>query len=231
MKPRKKKLVVAAPGKAIAYIRVSTVQQAADGNSLDAQKAKLKLYAELVGFEIVGFEVDAGESAGTLERPALQRALGMLDRGEAQALMVVKLDRLTRSLRDLATLVSTYFREGARRLLSASEQIDTSTAGGRMTLNILTAVSEWEREAAAERTAAVMSHLKASGTYTGGFPPYGYTLDDEGSLVESDGEQATLATAREMRASGKSLRNISAWLGVNPRTGKPFAASQIARML
>jgi DNA invertase Pin-like site-specific DNA recombinase len=89
----------------VAYVRVSTENQADHGVSLDAQQAETRPYAELYGLELVEVVVDAGLSAKTLGRPGLVRALGMLKAGEAEALLVVKLDRLTRSVRDLGQLV------------------------------------------------------------------------------------------------------------------------------
>lgn len=85
----------------IAYLRVSTDKQADRGASLDAQRVKAAAYAQLYDLELVDTIVDAGESAKSLERPGLKRALTMLKAGEAEALLVVKLDRLTRSVVDL----------------------------------------------------------------------------------------------------------------------------------
>src|SRR4051812_25655214 len=107
----------------IAYLRVSTDKQAERGVSLDAQRAKVKAYAELYDLELVEVVVDAGESAKFLNRPDLQRALGMLKRHEADALLVVKLDRLTRSVVDLGRLVEGHFAPGKAALLSVGEQI------------------------------------------------------------------------------------------------------------
>ncbi len=87
--------------------------------------AKVKAYAGLYDLELIELIVDAGESAKSLERPGLQRALGMLKRGEAEALLIAKLDRLTRSEVDLGSLVERYFAPGKAALLSVSEQIDT----------------------------------------------------------------------------------------------------------
>jgi site-specific DNA recombinase len=141
----------------VAYVRVSTEQQAEQGLSLDAQQAKLTAYALLYDLDLVAVEVDAGVRAKTLQRPALQRALGALKAGQAKALLVVKLDRLTRSVKDLGVLVETYFLAGTWSLMSVSEQIDTRTAAGRMVLNTLAAVSQWEPEAIGERTAQAMA--------------------------------------------------------------------------
>src|SRR5690606_6196856 len=89
----------------VAYLRVSTDKQADKGVSLDAQGAKVAAYAELYDLDVVEVIVDAGVSAKTLDRPGLGKALAMLRSGKADALLVCKLDRLTRSVRDLGELV------------------------------------------------------------------------------------------------------------------------------
>jgi DNA invertase Pin-like site-specific DNA recombinase len=218
--------------KTVAYLRVSTDKQADKGVSLDAQRAKVLAYAELYDLELVDVIVDAGESAKTLARPGLQTALGMLRDGKADALLVVKLDRLTRSVRDLGELVETHFRSAA--LLSVSEQIDTRSAAGRLVLNVLASVSQWEREAIGERTATAMRHMVAQGEYIGGDAPYGYVVDANGHLVAHEVEQAIVSEAKTMRAGGASLRSIAAHLeskGARSRTGRRFDAKQIARMV
>lgn len=229
MPPSKQKIE---NNRVVAYVRVSTDRQAGEGHSLDAQAARLKAYATAFGLEIVALEVDAGASAGSLDRPGLQAALKRLEAGEAGALLIVKLDRLTRSVRDLCDLVDTYFREDYS-LMSVSEQIDTRSAAGRMMLNLLTTIGQWEREAIGERTSAVMQHMKASGAFTGGWPPYGFD-EVNGQLVENESEQAVVRRVRELRGYGTSLRSIASSLtdvGVFARNGKPFDAKQIARML
>ena len=217
----------------VAYLRVSTDKQADRGVSLDAQRAKVRAYAELYDLELVEVVVDAGASAKTLERPGLERALGMLRRGEADALLVVKLDRLTRSVRDLGELVERHFAPGKAALLSVSEQIDTRSAAGRLVLNVLASVSQWEREAIGERTAAAMQHKAACGEFTGGEAPYGWRVEGD-HLEPIAPEQHVIAEARRLRAAGLSLRAVAreldaAWM--RSRTGRPFAAVQIQRMI
>lgn len=219
--------------KTVAYVRVSTDKQAERGISLEAQEAKLRAYAALYDLELVAVEVDAGESAASLERPALKRALAMLRSGRAGALLVVKLDRLTRSVRDLAELVDRYFASGKRALLSVSEQIDTRTAAGRGVLNILGSVSQMERELIGERTSAAMAHLRASGRRSSGIAPYGHAHGPAGELVDVPAEQAVVARARELRAAGASLRAVAGALeeaGLVSRAGRAFTPSAIAAM-
>ena len=217
----------------VAYLRVSTDKQADRGVSLDAQRAKVAAYAELYDLELVEVVVDAGESAKTLARPGLTRALGMLRKGEAEALLVVKLDRLTRSVRDLGELVEKHFAPGKAALLSVGEQIDTRSAAGRLVLNVLASVSQWEREAIGERTAAAMQHKAACGEFTGGEAPFGWRAV-EGRLVTVEAEQATIVEARRLRAAGVSLRTVARELdraGMRSRAGRPFVAVQVRRML
>ena len=221
--------------RAIAYIRVSTDKQAEHGVSLDAQRAKLEAYAALYELDLVAVEVDAGVSAKTLDRPALQRSLAMLRGGQADAILVVKLDRLTRSVRDLGDLVEGYFAVGKWALMSVGEQIDTRSAAGRLVLNVLASVAQWEREATGERTSAALRHKAAAGEFTGGELPYGSRLAADGVALEPEpAEAAVLAAARELRQAGLSLRAVAAELdkrGLRSRTGRVFAAPQIARMV
>ena len=217
----------------VAYLRVSTDKQADRGVSLDVQRAKVAAYAELYELELVEVVVDAGQSAKTLDRPGLAHALGMLRKGDADALLVVKLDRLTRSVRDLGELVERHFAPGKAALLSVSEQIDTRSAAGRLVLNVLASVSQWEREAIGERTAAAMQHKASCGEFTGGEAPFGWRVGDEGRLEAIEGEQQVIAEARRLHLAGLSLRGIAGQLdvaGMRSRTGRVFAAAQVRRM-
>jgi site-specific DNA recombinase len=219
----------------VAYLRVSTDKQADKGVSLEAQRAKVEAYAALYDLDLIEVIVDAGVSAKSMDRPGLTRALSMLKKGQADALLVVKLDRLTRSVRDLGEIVDRYFASGKSALLSVGEQIDTRSAAGRLVLNVLASVGQWEREACGERTAAAMRHKASQGEFTGGDAPYGFSLGADGvHLVEVAAEQVVISVARELRAEGMSLRAIARALdrrGVRARTGRVFAATQVARMI
>jgi DNA invertase Pin-like site-specific DNA recombinase len=221
--------------RAVAYLRVSTEKQADKGVSLEAQRARVEAYAQLYDLELVEVIVDAGASAKTLDRPGLRRALEMLKARQAEALLVVKLDRLTRSVVHLGQLLEDYFADGKWALLSVGEQIDTRSAAGRLVLNVLASVSQWEREAIGERTAAAMQHKASLGEYTGGELPYGFKLGPDGErLVEDPEEHRVLATARTLHSAGLSLRSVARHLnaeGFRSRTGKRFAHVQVARML
>lgn len=219
--------------KAIGYVRVSTDKQAEDGVSVDAQEVKLRQYAALYGIELVGVVIDAGASAKTLDRPGLQEALSYLTAGKADGMIVAKLDRLTRSVRDLDTLITEYFRDRFN-LVSVSEQIDTSTAAGRLVLNVLMSVAQWEREAIGERTATAMQHKKSIGERVGSVP-YGYRVAEDGvRLLEDEAEQEILQVAARARRNGLSLRKIAARLeskGFTNRAGRPFHPNTVASII
>lgn len=202
----------------VGYIRVSTDGQADNGHSLDVQRAKLEAYAFAHDVDLVGIEVDRGESAKTLDRPGLQAALDQLDRGEADGLLVAKLDRLTRSVRDLGWLVEPKRFGEAWALLSVADSIDTRTPGGRLMLNVLISVAQWEREVIAERTSHSLQHVIREQGAKLGRAPYGWTrtneIDQHGRriLVEVPEEQATLARAIELRGEGLTWRDVAAAL-------------------
>lgn len=165
--------------RAIGYVRVSTEQQSVEGVSLDAQKIKLAAHCTAQDIHLVEIIADEGVSAKSIDRPGLQRALKMLRNGQAQALVVVKLDRLTRSVKDLGFLCENYFSEGKPwSLLSVTDSIDTRSASGKLILNVLTSVAQWEREAVSDRTKEAMQHLKAKGVVLGA-APYGWKYIEE----------------------------------------------------
>ena len=215
--------------KAIAYIRVSTDKQADKGHSLLAQQEKVNAYASLYDLDIIDFVIETG-SAKNLNREGLQGALAQIKAGKADALIVVKLDRLTRSVADLGYLVETYFAKAG--LLSVSEQIDTRSASGRLVLNVLASVSQWEREAIGERTAVVKQSMKANGLYCGGLVPYGQMLES-GVLVNNPQEQTIITRAKALKAQGHSLRTIATMFsqeGLKTRKDTNFSHTLVSRM-
>jgi site-specific DNA recombinase len=222
--------------KVIGYTRVSTDEQAATGVSLAAQAEKLNAYAALYGLEIVEMIEDAGQSAKSLKRPGLQRALELLKAGRADGLLIAKLDRLSRSVRDWNGLIDRYFGErGGRELFSVADSIDTRSAAGRLVLNVLMSVGQWEREAIGERTRDALRHKRSKGQRISGRIPFGFRLAEDGvSLVEDSTEQAILREIDGLRASGLSLRKIAAALnreGVPTKEGKPWQHTTIRGIL
>jgi site-specific DNA recombinase len=207
----------------ILYCRVSTREQADSGISLEAQRAELTAYADLYDLEVVEVTEDAGESAKSLNRPGLQRALDMLRHGEADGLAVVKLDRLTRSVADWQILIDGYFGEKAgKQLFSVTDSIDTRTAAGRMVLNILLSVAQWERESTGERTREALAY-KIKNLERVGKVRFGYDLaNDDRTLVPNPVEQNAIEWMRQLRNEGLTLRQIASALtdrGISTKEG------------
>lgn len=223
----------------IGYVRVSSKEQVDEGVSLGAQRAKLQAYALALDLEVVAIEEDAGVSAKSLEgRLGLARALAALEAGRADGILVAKLDRLTRSVRDLGHLVDRYFAS-KWSLLSVADSIDTRTASGRLVLNVLTSVAQWEREATGERTRDALAHLKTEGVLLGAIP-LGVRRTDE---VDADGrrvvvgvedERHTIERMRELRSAGASFRQIARRLAAERRPtkrGGRWEAATVASVL
>src|SRR5580698_11595874 len=128
--------------RAVGYVRVSTDKQADRGVSLEAQAEKIRAMAVVHNAELVDIIVDGGESAKSLQRPGMERLLALVDDKKVQSVIVAKLDRLTRSVKDLCILLERFERRGVA-LVSVAEALDTNSAAGRLVLNIMAAVSQW----------------------------------------------------------------------------------------
>lgn len=194
--------------KVVGYVRVSTEEQATNGVSLAAQEQKLRQYAELYELELVAVIRDSGQSGKSLQRPGLQQALATLQSGQAEGFLVAKLDRLTRSVTDWGRLIEGYFGK-KYALFSVVDQIDTRSAGGRLALNILMSVAQWEREAGGERTSAALQYKKSQGVQLGA-----PRLKDA----------ATIARMTELRQAGSSYAAIASTL-----TAERFATKKGGR--
>jgi DNA invertase Pin-like site-specific DNA recombinase len=148
--------------KTVGYVRVSTDKQPERGISLEAQAEKIRAMALVQGAELSEIIVESGESAKSLNRPGMAKLLAMVEEGQVKAVIVAKLDRLTRSVKDLCELLERFERRGVA-LVSVAESLDTGSAAGRLVLNIMAAVSQWEREAIGERTRDAMRHKRSQG--------------------------------------------------------------------
>src|ERR1051325_6112671 len=207
----------------IGYVRVSTDRQADQGVSLEAQEAKIRAMATVQSAHLLDVIVDGGESAKSLNRPGLQRLLALVNAGQVQAVIVAKLDRLTRSVKDLCALLE-LFEKRKVALISVAESLDTGSAAGRLVITIMGAVSQWEREAIGERTRDALRHKRGNGERVGNIE-FGYRLGKDGKHLEPNPtEQAALAAIRKHRARGLSLRGVAAALndaGNRTRRGTP----------
>lgn len=206
---------------AVGYVRVSTVTQACEGVSLEAQQSRLEAWCTLHGCELISLHVDAGFSGKkAANRPGLQNALDEACKAGA-SLVVYSLSRLARSTRDTLDIAERLDRSGAD-LVSLSEQLDTCSAAGKMMFRMLAVLAEFERDVVSERTKTAMQELKAQGRRVGTIP-FGWTETEAGDLIENEAEQHCRGLISEMRRDGVSLRGIAKNLedrGIPTKTGK-----------
>jgi DNA invertase Pin-like site-specific DNA recombinase len=180
----------------ITYRRVSTDEQADSGLGLAAQTTQLEAAVAARGWPVVLAAVDEGMSAKDMRRPALQDALERLDAGEADVLMVAKLDRLSRSTLDFASLLERAAKKGWR-VVALDTDVDPTTPMGEAITSIAVVFAQLERRMISARTKAAMAEAKAQGRRLG-------------RPVQLD--EATRARIAEMRARGMSMPSIAATL-------------------
>jgi site-specific DNA recombinase len=228
----------------IGYTRVSTEEQAAGGLGLEAQEAKIRQYCELYELELICIISDPGMSGKNLDRPGVAKVLDELRRrkGGPDGLVVAKLDRLTRSLTDWKGLITEFFLAEKRRLFSVGEQIDTRTATGRMILNLIMTIAEWEREIIGERTKDALKAKIARGERCGKVR-FGYDLAPElhpetgkpFKLVPNPREQEAISVMKSWKAQGKTYRDLVKLvegLGIETKEGnRIWLPSTIQRIL
>jgi DNA invertase Pin-like site-specific DNA recombinase len=195
---------------AIGYVRVSTDGQAESGAGLAAQRAAIEAFAKRAGLTITAWHEDAGVSgAASIEsRPGLMAALAQLRRGAV--LLVAKRDRIARDTLTALTIERTVARLKAS-IMSADGVGNGDDAADAFMRSIMDAAAAFERGLIRQRTRAALGAKRRAGERTGEVP-FGWTLGDDGRLVENAAEQKVLANIRDCRAAGMSLRQIASIL-------------------
>ena len=215
-------------------------------NSLDAQRdAGLAFVASQrhEGWVVVGDGYDdGGYSGGNLDRPGLKRLMADIEAGEVDIVVVYKIDRLTRALSDFAKLVDVFDRNGVS-FVSVTQQFNTTTSMGRLTLNILLSFAQFEREVTGERIRDKIAASKAKGMWMGGMPPLGYDVVERKLIVNAaeaelvrgifcryaeHGSAAQLV--RELAIEGQTTKS---WItqGSLHRPGRPIDQQYLFAML
>src|SRR5580658_1293040 len=170
------------------YTRVSTEQGLEqDFNSLDAQREASEAYIKSQAHE--GWRLirdrydDGGYSGGSMERPALQKLLADVEARRIDVIVVYKVDRLTRSLADFAKLVELFDRHDVS-FVAVTQQFNTTTSMGRLTLNILLSFAQFEREVTGERIRDKIAASKRKGMWMGGVTPLGYLVKHHKLIID-----------------------------------------------
>ncbi len=194
----------------IGYVRVSTNEQAENGVSLAAQEQTIRAYCEGNDWKCIAVVRDDGHSAKDLKRPGLQQLLEEVPRKTRRfaGIVVTKLDRLTRCMRDLVYLTD-FTDKHQMALVSIQEAVDTGTATGKLFRAIVTSISEWERGVIGERTREALAYKRRNGERIGTIP-YGFALaKDRKHLVPVPAEEKVLAQIAKARKRGKSYERIA----------------------
>lgn len=198
--------------RAVGYVRVSTVEQAREGVSLDNQEAKIRAYASFNDLDLKEVIREEGTSAKSLDREGMNRLLKMVDAGKVEAVIVYKLDRLSRKTIDTLNLIELLEAKGVA-FHSISEKVDTKSATGRFFLTIISAIAQMERDVISERTRDALAHKKANGEWIGGVP-FGFKVKGN-HLVEDPEQLKVIQKAKRLRRRGKSLRDIAGRLNLS----------------
>ena len=175
--------------KVIGYTRVSTDEQGRSGLGMAAQRQAIERHCSARDWDVTWMS-DEGVSAKSLARPALQEALSVVRRHEAEAVVVAKLDRLSRSVQDFAGLLDSARKQGWA-IVAIDLGVDTTTSAGELVANVMAAVAQWERRAIGERTSAALRAAQARGVHVG--RPASLDAVVEGRLLSLRGEGLSLA--------------------------------------
>jgi len=219
--------------RACIYVRVSTEAQEAEGYSLEEQERLCRASIESKEWEYVRTYTDGGFSGKTVDRPALQEMLKDVREGLLDAVMIYKLDRLSRSQKDTLTIIEDYLLPNKVDIVSLKETLDTSTPWGRAMIGILASFNQLDRETIVMRTTMGRRAKAKAGGYTGGRPPMGYSRKDK-ELVIDEREAWIVREIFKMHKDGKSHRTISAELegrGILGRDRKPIPYTTVGSIL
>lgn len=217
------------------YTRKSTSEGLdMDFNTLDAQREAAEHYIRT--FAAQGWTVlparydDGGFTGGNLDRPALQRLMEDIDRGEVDMVVVYKVDRLSRSLLDFARLMEK-FEKKSIGFVSITQHFDTSTSMGRLVLNVLLSFAQFERELISERTRDKIAAARRRGKWTGGPPVLGYRVDtDRRALAVVPGEAEVVKLAFDLYLKMRSIGAVAEKLNALGHTQKRHATKSGKRI-
>jgi len=214
------------------YLRVSTTRQADEGNSLTTQEALLLRYAKQRGYAVADLYVDAGLSGKDMNRPELQRLLDDARSWRFDVVLVWKVDRISRSMKDLLDLIA-QLRENGVEFAAVDQSFDTSDPVGLLTLHILGSFAQFERELLVERSREGHLYRLQKRDWSCGPVPIGYRKVD-GNLVEEPTEARLVRRIFDLFLKLKSRRAVARQLNAESVTtpqGKTWSGNRITAIL
>ncbi|GBG54982.1 integrase [Sporomusaceae bacterium FL31] len=175
-----------------AYARVSTDEQAEQGISIPSQKSRLLAYIQSQGWDLYDFYIDDGYSGKDLNRPDIKRLISDVKEGKLKAVVVIKLDRLSRRQKDVLYLLEDVLEPSAVGFKSVSEPFDTTTPFGKAAIGMMAVFAQLERETIVERVKDAKKEAAQQGRFMGGPIPYGYNHNPATKSVSIDAAEATI---------------------------------------
>ena len=230
--------------KVYGYVRVSTIDQVDNGDSIEAQTTNIQLYCKNNNLHLIDVFVDAGISGSIPpdKRPMMKKILLNLEAGNADGLVATKIDRISRSIRDFILLISDF--KDKYSLFVISPDINANTPAGKFSLHLLSAIAELERDMTIERTKEIIQMKKSKNEVVGTIP-FGKRVIENTNILEDDPEeQRTIQITKEFRnkiienngkikpMTYKQICDELIKLGRKNKEGNiSFFPSQIAKML
>jgi len=216
---------------AIGYIRVSSAQQAQEGVSLEAQQAKIEQWCSANGYELVNVFKDEGISGKRMDtRPGLQDALASVKKGNA--FVFYSMSRVARSTKNMIEIGDMVAKKKGD-MVSLTENIDTTTASGKMIFELFAVLAQFERNLVGERTASALRNKKSNNKKYCNKTPYGFKEVD-GRLEQVKQEVKVVAEIQQARAKGQTLQSIADGLnsrGIPTKTNKQWQPATIHLLL
>lgn len=196
------------------YLRVSTDAQYEEGYSIEAQMKKLEKWCELHDIRAYEFYVDGGYSGSNLKRPEMERMLSDIEAGHVRAVVVYKLDRISRSQRDTIYLLEDVFEPNHTGFISLNENFDTTTPYGKAMIGILSVFAQLERENIRERTRMGMQERLNKGMWRGTKPPFGYNYDADKGILVPNQDADTVREIYRLYLEGMSTYRLAKMFGI-----------------
>ena len=227
------------PEPVIGYVRVSTVEQAEEGYSIQEQSEKIKSYCNAMGWELSGIYSDPGYSGATLDRPGINQVIKDVRGGCVKKVIVWKLDRLSRSQKDVLILLEDVFLENGCNFISLMESFDTATPFGRCIVGILAAFAQMERENIKSRMMMGKQAGLKEGRYFSSRAPIGYQFEMQPNgklaLVVDPYTSKAVRDMFQIYASGKSESAVAGYIqekyGLFPKLDRHSAVGRISRIM
>ena len=216
--------------KVVGYTRVSLDERGQRGLGLAAQRSAIVVEVAARGWELADVLEDRGYSGRDCNRPALTAVMRMLQRREADALLVSKLDRLSRSILDFTSIMATA-RKQSWGIVALDLAVDTTTPAGEAMANVMATFAQYERRVIAARTSAALSELRSQGRVYSRLP-FGWQRDGD-RLIPHEQEQKTIARMRRLRARGvhEAIARSLNRSGVPAKRGGPWIKTSVRSVL